>query len=137
MRITSGSSPLARGLPVRVDGEGGTRGIIPARAGFTSYVSRETDEHRDHPRSRGVYLGRSFHTPNPPGSSPLARGLLMGAGYAFEGMGIIPARAGFTYFGLLSAHDAGDHPRSRGVYETLHPATLTVLGSSPLARGLL
>ena len=51
--------------------------IIPARAGFTHPRCRHGESDQDHPRSRGVYS----LTPRPasaqPGSSPLARGLLL------------------------------------------------------------
>ena len=49
---------------------------------------------------------------------------------------IIPARAGFTEqaYGVLGV--AGDHPRSRGVYEPLTYPVPRGTGSSPLARGL-
>ena len=52
---TAGSSPLARGLPLRdVVGETLTR-IIPARAGFTRELEGFEALNGDHPRSRGVY----------------------------------------------------------------------------------
>ena len=50
--------------------------------------------------------------------------------------GIIPARAGFTADGSAGAALAGDHPRSRGVYDPFHANRMWVVGSSPLARGL-
>ena len=133
----SGSSPLARGLPVRVNGEGSTRGIIPARAGFTRRCVTLTGDFRDHPRSRGVYtplIGRLYEDA---GSSPLARGLL-GRGVAQrERRGIIPARAGFTESRGEEGKVVWDHPRSRGVYELSLGGDDPRMGSSPLARGLL
>ena len=51
----SGSSPLARGLPVLDDRVLGGRRIIPARAGFTDIDAGDTTTLGDHPRSRGVY----------------------------------------------------------------------------------
>ena len=111
-----GSSPLARGLHA---GHGRLRpggGIIPARAGFTRPQRHRHPHPRDHPRSRGVYDSTVNSPPAHSGSSPLARGLLLGAGDDRESPGIIPARAGFTR--LRGARG----PRGRG--------------SSPLARGL-
>ena len=70
------------------------------------------------------------------GSSPLARGLRLDVECVGREVRIIPARAGFTRGRPRRCAGPEDHPRSRGVYETLHTATLTVLGSSPLARGL-
>ena len=131
-----GSSPLARGLRGDRVLRGALLGIIPARAGFTWAAAQPGPGSRDHPRSRGVYWDSEYVEGQVGGSSPLARGLL--AALRAEGyiIRIIPARAGFT--GRLPQRDGrlGDHPRSRGVYETLPVATLTVLGSSPLARGL-
>ena len=101
--ITSGSSPLARGLrpfePIRP----GRVRIIPARAGFTCHPVRRERGRRDHPRSRGVY-----HTSAPPsssqaGSSPLARGLPVARHWPGPRTGIIPARAGFTHRRRLGA----------------------------------
>ena len=112
----SGSSPLARGLPVAVPLHLLRLGIIPARAGFTS-----TEE----------IVGADS-----PGSSPLARGLPHAGQIDRYGRGIIPARAGFTGQGVAVDPLGGDHPRSRGVYETAGSATSHRCGSSPLARGL-
>ena len=111
-----GSSPLARGLPVRIAPVQSAPRIIPARAGFTPATPTTCPSAPDHPRSRGVYsttmrigLGRSW---------------------------IIPARAGFTRPVQSGRTGGRDHPRSRGVYgECVVYFTLT-LGSSPLARGL-
>ena len=55
LKAAGGSSPLALGLhPPRRRGPGG-RGIIPARAGFTSDRPHRVTRVQDHPRSRGVY----------------------------------------------------------------------------------
>ena len=50
-----GSSPLARGLRRRLAVRVATRGIIPARAGFTAIRFPNVIFKEDHPRSRGVY----------------------------------------------------------------------------------
>ena len=52
-------------------------------------------------------------------------------------LGIIPARAGFTSTPISMRAFAWDHPRSRGVYIIAVIHIADVLGSSPLARGLL
>ena len=96
-RRRAGSSPLARGLPRHLRRFPTHSWIIPARAGFTPRPRRSTIRSWDHPRSRGVYLGRLFHTPNPSGSSPLARGLPSMIVTTDDRVGIIPARAGFTF----------------------------------------
>ena len=114
--IRSGSSPLARGLQPSGDGGAGDEGIIPARAGFTKTTPGERARRRDHPRSRGVYACGGCPPQGAAGSSPLARGLPSTAGSAAPGIGIIPARAGFTVPASHGAPPPRDHPRSRGVY---------------------
>ena len=129
--------------------------IIPAREGFTFYGGCIEDGSEDHPRSRGVYrpigrdvllitgsspLARGLRMSNPRcvcwGSSPLARGLHHG-GQHLAGQGrIIPARAGFTFDLIFLDRCVGDHPRSRGVYESSEISSQKRWGSSPLARGL-
>ena len=91
-----GSSPLARGLPVRIHG--------PGQPG------------RDHPRSRGVYDRALPYGVSVYGSSPLARGLHAKSDFEREAARIIPARAGFTHRGRGTGPVWPDHPRSRGVY---------------------
>ena len=70
------------------------------------------------------------------GSSPLARGLRIGRPRPRRATRIIPARAGFTSGFILVPLGRRDHPRSRGVYETMGFSHQSVAGSSPLARGL-
>ena len=70
------------------------------------------------------------------GSSPLARGLRIGPPRALTATRIIPARAGFTTRNFRLIPVLTDHPRSRGVYETMGFSHHSVAGSSPLARGL-
>ena len=134
--ITSGSSPLARGLPSSLRSEEGGTGIIPARAGFTSSPQCRPSPAGDHPRSRGVYSDRHPRLRGVEGSSPLARGLPPQAAGAGGGGGIIPARAGFTDLLRARAARTQDHPRSRGVYAGIFLAPSPRVGSSPLARGL-
>ena len=112
----AGSSPLARGLRVLCLCFVRTFGIIPARAGFTFVRSRASRSSRDHPRSRGVYVGRGRGWPGWEGSSPLARGLRRAQGRAPRQGRIIPARAGFTCPAGPARRWPRDHPRSRGVY---------------------
>ena len=111
-----GSSPLARGLRVRLTGRIVVVRIIPARAGFTARRRSPGAAPPDHPRSRGVYVGAG-----------LEEGLLER---------IIPARAGFTPGRPQSGAAGGDHPRSRGVYPSGTSRCGPAPGSSPLARGL-
>mgnify|MGYP001645023381 CR=1 FL=1 len=55
---------------------------------------------------------------------------------AARGVGIIPARAGFTGPTPEQSSYKPDHPRSRGVYSVVCPSMVNSRGSSPLARGL-
>ena len=134
--VATGSSPLARGLlPLRTVTRY-ARGIIPARAGFTSTPPTAPVRSRDHPRSRGVYLP-GFRTQfQNVGSSPLARGLRTRLSPRPMTVGIIPARAGFTRASAPCASGTWDHPRSRGVYSGTPRRMRSTVGSSPLARGL-
>ena len=131
-----GSSPLARGLLLRLRVNSGDRGIIPARAGFTTYEMANYGEVRDHPRSRGVYAPMRVTRWPFSGSSPLARGLRKRRLRILTRLGIIPARAGFTALVAVVALGSGDHPRSRGVYSFNGADLDRTRGSSPLARGL-
>ena len=153
---TTGSSPLARGLPPTTKKGGRPNRIIPARAGFTSTSPRTSKGAADHPRSRGVYSTPSreeTRTQDHPrsrgvyasitgtkrlvmGSSPLARGLRRFSIGTRSTIGIIPARAGFTIQMTCSSAISPDHPRSRGVYVQGRSGLASRGGSSPLARGL-
>ena len=135
-RRRDGSSPLARGLHRAHADEGVSSRIIPARAGFTLHHHEIISASRDHPRSRGVYGHSALTARRIGGSSPLARGLPhLGVGGGSRG-GIIPARAGFTYYSHTPENRSEDHPRSRGVYQALARKHVWEGGSSPLARGL-
>ena len=114
--VTSGSSPLARGLPAGGRPRRLPPRIIPARAGFTRRGPRPRPTVGDHPRSRGVYSDVAWDLGPRCGSSPLARGL--------------PTMTSSICSSL------GDHPRSRGVYMSGVVRGATPPGSSPLARGL-
>ena len=136
MASLAGSSPLARGLrpgPMRPHSG---RGIIPARAGFTSHGYGLEIPGWDHPRSRGVYGSPAASRTATIGSSPLARGLPADHSDQPPQNRIIPARAGFTNMktGIKTIWE--DHPRSRGVYGPDGLEGAPEEGSSPLARGL-
>ena len=117
--ITTGSSPLARGLPHSSQTFKDIFGIIPARAGSTDQAIIDSMDHQDHPRSRGVYYFADSNLQMAKGSSPLARGLLSDIRPDEQLLRIIPARAGSTLCLLLMRLPEWDHPRSRGVYTIL------------------
>ena len=131
-----GSSPLARGLLTGPVLSGPLPWIIPARAGFTICLASQNCSLRDHPRSRGVYVGWLVGWSVGRGSSPLARGLRSQEMRVEDNAGIIPARAGFTRGADGWSVLMWDHPRSRGVYGRSALVIQAVHGSSPLARGL-
>ena len=131
-----GSSPLARGLRPESRCPHLGPGIIPARAGFTDWNYVKPTPSQDHPRSRGVYGVSDSIEYIGKGSSPLARGLHRWEGFNVPAYGIIPARAGFTGSASSPNMSTADHPRSRGVYRSMHFNLSGKPGSSPLARGL-
>ena len=90
---------------------------------------------KDHPRSRGVYSAISGYTLFRSGSSPLARGLQFQDAIVAFGMGIIPARAGFTSNRNLTDSLREDHPRSRGVYHPVTAETRTITRIIPARAG--
>ena len=134
--LLAGSSPLARGLPNTTTANLSSGRIIPARAGSTIPQTRRGRTYQDHPRSRGVYVRSDGRVWGEYGSSPLARGLLVGCQVIEVGIGIIPARAGSTVASASRQSRRMDHPRSRGVYRTIRSRCARSPGSSPLARGL-
>ena len=55
LHVVSGSSPLARGTPMRLRRLRAWMGLIPARAGNTVIKEAGIDVNRAHPRSRGEH----------------------------------------------------------------------------------
>ena len=135
-RLDLGSSPRVRGLQIRQHGEVVTAGIIPARAGFTEGLWVGKVCLRDHPRACGVYWYGVVFPEGVAGSSPRVRGLRPGHQDQLPGVGIIPARAGFTLSRPCGDGPASDHPRACGVYTGLYDAEVMAHGSSPRVRGL-
>ena len=133
---TTGSSPLARGLRLLRGVDIPVKGIIPARAGFTTRRPTRSPLCADHPRSRGVYMTTVAPSSARTGSSPLARGLRRRDDGVGRTVRIIPARAGFTVPARRRPCRGRDHPRSRGVYGPSACPAGRASGSSPLARGL-
>ncbi len=130
-----GSSPLTRGGPLWVFLSVVAGGLIPAYAGRTVMVGEVSDIVRAHPRLRGADPAIPGSSSEVAGSSPLTRGGLAWAMFAFGIVRLIPAYAGRTR-GIPSwSASPRAHPRLRGadIHEP-HPLYLW-WGSSPLTRG--
>ena len=109
-----GSSPLARGKPRPWRRSRRNARLIPARAGKTDSFHACLASAAAHPRSRGENRGGRAMTAFDPGSSPLARGKLVGLLSSCQSVGLIPARAGKTSRGPRRGIPDAAHPRSRG-----------------------
>ena len=110
-----GSSPLARGTPLRGGPRWSSSGLIPARAGNTLVPRLGYGNGWAHPRSRGEHAACS------------------NANAAT--VGLIPARAGNTSASSSTLPPVGAHPRSRGEHSERQGPLIWKPGSSPLARG--
>ena len=108
---------------------------IPARAGNTPNPRITIVLSSAHLRSRGEHSAVSRGTATCIGSSPLARGTRLCCGDSPLHGRLIPARAGNTSASAPHSPQSPAHPRSRG--EHIKPTTtkITLVGSSPLARG--
>ena len=114
-RGDEGSSPHARGAPVRHVGQDLVAGIIPACAGSTIRCGSGRTWRQDHPRMRGEHFASNATSAASQGSSPHARGALMSS--------------------LSVASTPWDHPRMRGEHEIEVGSIVASPGSSPHARG--
>ena len=132
---TGGSSPLARGPPRGDRCSKCRRGLIPARAGTTKDFTAQLAAKGAHPRSRGDHLVSWTGLMALWGSSPLARGPRVLRLPQSPRPGLIPARAGTTFFSWSGYRFSWAHPRSRGDHQMEPLAPSTPEGSSPLARG--
>jgi len=114
MRRSSGSSPLARGTRSAGRRQRRPNRLIPARAGNTTLPRMSSFLTPAHPRSRGEHTAACPTATSSCGSSPLARGTLIGR--STQGMfhRLIPARAGNTEDAGTRKRVGSAHPRSRG-----------------------
>ena len=124
-----------RGTPTIVDGHKGWKGIIPAHAGNTSFLTNMTPPPRDHPRACGEHLVLAGLTVAVSGSSPRMRGTLRGPERVRRQRGIIPAHAGNTRSLIAGMAVRRDHPRACGEHDGFDPAFDAHSGSSPRMRG--
>ena len=92
------------------------------------------DDGSVHPCSRGERRGRLCRRGCCLGSSPLARGTLQLALDLPEEARFIPARAGNAGCGRAPQRGSAVHPRSRGERNSGSLCSVSIAGSSPLAR---
>ena len=93
---SSGSSPLTRGKPGKLDILALLRRLIPAHAGKTTGPRRAASACPAHPRSRGENSTCGRSSTSWTGSSPLTRGKRQVVFYRRVATGLIPAHAGKT-----------------------------------------
>ena len=133
----AGSSPLARGTPVRIGPAHRARRFIPAGAGNTPASTTRQAPWPVHPRWRGEHRGADDYNGQKDGSSPLARGTHVAEARCLARHRFIPAGAGNTSVPAASAAQTSVHPRWRGEHRTAWISSVSSGGSSPLARGTL
>ncbi len=111
------------------------RGLIPAYAGRTRFLSAHVTPATAHPRLRGAdhRILRGMHRGL--GSSPLTRGGHGSKPTREPPSGLIPAYAGRTHALALIPFHLAAHPRLRGADPVGYVAGFAHMGSSPLTRG--
>ena len=109
-----GSSPPVRGARTVGDSAGVQPGLIPARAGSTSFSGAHRHPGRAHPRPCGEH-GRGSGDPcTGRGSSPPVRGARNSRNVLGAALGLIPARAGSTPPCTQAKIQTRAHPRPCG-----------------------
>ena len=130
-----GSSPRGRGKPAQAINDTTAPGLIPARAGKTAPSRANAARSWAHPRAGGENTGtprtRSFSS----GSSPRGRGKRELTVYEYNLEGLIPARAGKTFWNASDSSFSGAHPRAGGENAAFMTFSFAVRGSSPRGRG--
>ena len=135
MQAFHGSSPLTRGAPVTGGILQVLNRLIPAYAGSTRCSCCFLRVEWAHPRLRGEHSYFSWMVGVIFGSSPLTRGARRFNRILDVGRGLIPAYAGSTTGGSLSATGCTAHPRLRGEHALPVQVKTLTGGSSPLTRG--
>ena len=113
-RTRVGSSPRVRGKRHGDEPRQRCQGLIPARAGKTFRGEKEAGGGAAHPRACGENApGRGAHA-SVSGSSPRVRGKLDRTPVGTPAPGLIPARAGKTFFSFTLSFIGTAHPRACG-----------------------
>jgi len=130
-----GSSPRERGT-LRADNRRLSRErFIPARAGNTTHVSRQTVRGAVHPRASGEHRRKCTASGQHRGSSPRERGTQNRKQAPPPRRRFIPARAGNTRVELRDYQAEAVHPRASGEHESQITLRQSSYGSSPRERG--
>ena len=113
-KLYMGSSPLARGKSVVINGCGVLFRFIPTRAGKMGRSRSGCVTAAVHPHSRGENAAGLLGAGTRVGSSPLARGKSCGRSRHQIGVGFIPTRAGKISSAIWICGSKPVHPHSRG-----------------------
>ena len=130
-----GSSPHARGGRRHPVHRGDHLRLIPACAGRARSAPPGPGGRSAHPRMRGEGAFRRSLRNRVVGSSPHARGGLLGHVHEPAGQRLIPACAGRARGGAAVSGGDAAHPRMRGEGSVCRPSRRSRPGSSPHARG--
>ena len=130
-----GSSPHARGTRRAPTRHGSSTRFIPACAGNARVLYRLDGAHPVHPRMRGERSQIRSQQTAGFGSSPHARGTLLGFVHYLRGRRFIPACAGNASVDPVPRPLRAVHPRMRGERRFVVTIRLVSHGSSPHARG--
>ena len=131
----SGSSPHARGTLITQETSSHVDRFIPACAGNAGPPYRVPGSMAVHPRMRGERRSGHGFKNNVRGSSPHARGTLLGVFRPLAGTRFIPACAGNALAASRPTDTAAVHPRMRGERQDRAADGQSIGGSSPHARG--
>ena len=130
-----GSSPRVRGKRGAATRGRRPRGLIPARAGKTSHSGVNTFSPWAHPRACGENGGAAEEITAEAGSSPRVRGKPCRVFPVSRSDGLIPARAGKTFYHGCAPPPGAAHPRACGENPEVRAAPRRGQGSSPRVRG--
>ena len=131
----NGSSPRARGTDDATKRWAGEIRFIPAGAGNGPGHRTGLGSDAVHPRGRGERCGSRLAGVRPGGSSPRARGTGSRRCPRWPGWRFIPAGAGNGWTCCAPTYRRSVHPRGRGERVAAVAAVVTLVGSSPRARG--
>ena len=134
---SSGSSPRMRGTRHHGWQRRARHRIIPAHAGNSLPIPRNTGVTADHPRACGELAYSMAWRWHGIGSSPRMRGTLEPHVPVASLQRIIPAHAGNSVSPPRSPWGRSDHPRACGELGVVAPERSLGYGSSPRMRGTL